>query len=174
LREIAIRTVRPARHIGEPDIHPNHQTLLGAVMRNRLLLLTAAVLLSACADGQNTTAPASRSALASRSSGDVATSSQVSPQAKPTDQVGFTNVFTVVGNGASFDFGNGPTTLTATCPEGSKAIGGSYVIGNWPASKYLVITKFGLNAANGWDVTGWVFDPSAPDINMGITVNCIS
>ena len=145
-------------------------------MRIYLLVVTAAIFLSACADDQHATAPASRSGLSSRSaSGGAAPSGQGIrvPEAKPTDQVGFTNVFSVAGPGVSFNTGTGPTTLTATCPAGSRAIGGGYEVINYPVSRSLSITKSGLNAANGWSVTLWMFDAASPPANVNVTANCV-
>ena len=105
-------------------------------MRNGLLLLTAAVVLSACADDQHPAAPASRSGLASRSvSGDAAPSGQLalSPQAKPTDQVGFTKTFVAFGVEAFLSRGVTESAFShADCPAGSVLVGGGYEIVSGP------------------------------------------
>ena len=143
-------------------------------MYNRLLLVAAAVLMSACADDQHATAPNSRSAR-SGAAADVESAGQtvVKAAGKPTDQVGLTTVFSVVGNSASMAFALGPTPATATCPAGSQAIGGGYSVSTWQASRYLVIPQMGLDGANGWKVTGWVFDQFAPSVSVTATVTCI-
>jgi hypothetical protein len=142
-------------------------------MYNRLLLLAAAVLISACADDQHATAPNSPSAR-SGAAADLGPAGQtVKAAGKPTDQVGLTTVFSVVGTGASMTFVLGPTPATATCPAGSQAIGGGYAIGNWAASRYLAITQMGLDGANGWKVTAWVFDQFAPAVSVSVWVTCI-
>lgn len=144
-------------------------------MRNRLLLLTAAVILSACADDQHSTAPASSRSARSNAAGDVGASGQsaVNPSAKPTDQVGLTTVFTVVGNSVSISLGDGPKLATATCPTGSQAVSGGYAVSSYPGSRYLNVVQVGVNAANGWTVTGWVQDLAAPTIEVIPTVTCI-
>ena len=141
-------------------------------MRNHILLLTAMITLAACGD-QHPVSPSMRSSDQSR--GDVAPSTQgiKVPQAKPTDQVGFTNVFTVDGNSVGISVGDGPRPVTATCPAGSQAIGGGYGVSNWAASRFLTITGFGLDGANGWTAKGWVWDVSAPTVFVTPHVICI-
>jgi hypothetical protein len=143
-------------------------------MRNRLLLLAAAVVLSACADDQHATAPNSRAAR-SGAAADLGPAGQavVNPAGKPTDQVGLTTVFSVAGPVVSIGIGMGPTPVTATCPAGSQAIGGGYTVGNWAATRFLTITQMGLDGANGWKVAGWVTDPVAPALFVSVAVTCI-
>jgi hypothetical protein len=152
LRDIPIRIVRPARQIGEPDIPPNHQTLSGAVMRNRLLvLLAAAVLLSACADDQHTTAPANSRSSRSSASGDVGATTQgiQVPQAKPTDQVGFTTAQTITS--ATIDIPAGTNGVaTATCPAGTTLVGGGYTIIVWGVTPAVYLNNPN-GAGTGWD-----------------------
>lgn len=128
-------------------------------MRNRLLFLAAAVLFSGCADDQHATAPASRSGLSGRSlNGDAKPSGTAiaNPLAKPTDQVGFTQVFTV-GEPAFTHISKGNYgTGTATCPAGSHVIGGYYtIIFNATAPDFTYVSA-GIDQANGWFVTGGV------------------
>ena len=147
-------------------------------MRTCIMLLTAAVVLSACADDQHPTGPASRSAVTSRSAaGDAAPSGQlnVNAQAKPTDQVGFTKVFTVTG--APILVGPSPNSAigsaTATCPAGSQAIGGSYSVGPDFVAPYVTITSFGLNGANGWTVVVWHNNPAFPTAKVIPVAICV-
>ena len=146
-------------------------------MRNRLLLFSAAVLLSACADDPHTTAPASRSGSSSRSAaGDVMPSGQGIrvPQAKPTDQVGFTQVFTVQEPVFTHVSKGSTGTGTATCPAGSHVIGGYYTItfdGTAPDFTYI---SAGIDQANGWSVRGSVPAAAASDIvTFVVTAVCI-
>ena len=134
-------------------------------MRNHILLLSAAIILGACADDQHATAPAStRSGAASFSA-----ASDVPPgpgtSAKPIDQIGWTKAVTVastplvVAPGAS-------GFITATCPAGTTAVGGGFNIdvnGGPAPIVYLnnpSVTGTGwnagvrnLNAAGGYWVT---------------------
>jgi hypothetical protein len=121
-------------------------------VRTHFLLLTAAVLLSACADDQHTTGPASRSNVSGRSAtGDVTAPGQLTPnpQAKPVNQVGFTTVTTVTS--ATFEaLPLVPGYLVATCPAGTTVISGGYEIltGQDDARIYYD----GPSGANGWKV----------------------
>jgi hypothetical protein len=129
-------------------------------MRNRLLLLAAAVLLSACADDQHATAPASRSGLAGRSaSGDAAPSGQATgnPQAKPIDQVGFTKVVTYFGAPVTLNPGQA-TSAQATCPAGTVVTGGGHdldvqSVGTVPLLVRSRPLQSGNDPATGWLVT---------------------
>jgi hypothetical protein len=147
-------------------------------MRNRLFLLTATVVLSACADDQHATAPASRSGLSSRSAaGNFGPGTQGAglPSAKPTDQVGFTKVFvvraaiyTIVSKG---DYG----TATATCPAGSVVIAGSYRIPTLQSSAGdFAYVDGGVDGNNGWFVKGFV-PPNAlaAAVTLDVAAICI-
>jgi hypothetical protein len=131
-------------------------------MRNRLLLLTAAVVLSACADDQHATAPASRSSRSNSSAGDVMPLGQGIgvPDAKPIDQVGFTKTFVAFGAEALLTRGVTESGYSqANCPAGSVIVGGGYEIvsGNYYGVADLRITQNrpSPNAApTSWAVTG--------------------
>jgi hypothetical protein len=159
LREIANRIVRPARQSVSRTFQSEITLFREYIMRNRLFLLAAAVLLSACADDQHTTAPASRSGLSGRSLNGEATASGkaiANPLAKPTDQVGFTQVFTV-GEPDFTHISKGNTgTGTATCPAGSHVIGGYYTITFHDTAPDFTYISAGIDQANGWSVTGSV------------------
>jgi hypothetical protein len=91
-------------------------------MRNSILVFTTALLLGACADDQQTTAPKA-SSDASRSVS-VASPSLPSAQGKPGAGAGFTitkvqSVTTQLTTGQS-------GSATATCPDGSQVVGGGY------------------------------------------------
>jgi hypothetical protein len=154
LREIANRIVRLARHNGEPDIASELSLLLGATMRNRLFLLSAAVLFAACADDQRTTAPAYPPGPSNRSiigaDGRASTELGTAPQAKPMDQVGFSKI-TIVGSVYVNVFAGQDAQATATCPAGTTAIGGGYgMTGYVTGESSPLITFASLNAQNGW------------------------
>jgi hypothetical protein len=161
LREIAIRIVRPARQIGEPDIRSVIIAFSEFIMRNRLMLLTATVLLSACADDQQSTAPASRAASSRSANGNVGAATQTagSPQAKPIDQVGFTKV-TLASSELVHATPGSSNQAIATCPAGTTAIGGSYKVTLYTAGYTPPFMLSGaLDDQNGWKV---VFSNEVP------------
>jgi hypothetical protein len=91
-------------------------------MRKNLLLLSVAVLLAACADDQHATAPkAPRSGAASRSVAD----SPPGPNAKPIDQVGWTQAVTITSTPHAVAPGTFGVAM-ATCPAGTTLVGGGY------------------------------------------------
>ena len=118
--------VHPARHIGAPDTTSRSQRHTSeSNMRTSFLLLSAALVLAACDDAAETTAPGSRSIV----SPSVA---QVSPtqnaSGKPAPE--FTTV-TSVESGQGIFGGAGNVigwltsgTITMTCPAGTQVIGG--------------------------------------------------
>ena len=117
----------------------------------RLLLLSAALLVAACTDNQQPTSPAAGRSVTPN--GSAAGQIAPSPQAKPTDQVGFTTAFTVTTplnsqiDGVTFT----GWTLHATCPAGSTVVSGGYRIPvGWP---YAKITYNGPDGANGWQIS---------------------
>jgi hypothetical protein len=121
-------------------------------MRNHILLLSTALLLVACADDQHSTAPAgSRSAPNRSAAGDVGTSAQpINPQAKPTDQVGFTSVSTVTSAIVTAQGVINPGYGIATCPAGTTAISGGYNVDSNQLDARVYYD--GPDGANGWKV----------------------
>ena len=146
-------------------------------MRNRLIFLAAAVVISGCADDQHTTAPASRSGLASRSvSGNgVSTNQGVSlPTAKPTDQVGFTKVFTVAAPQVIVLTPSNNHTGTATCPAGSHVIGGYHQLVYGAQAVDFLYSGAGFDGLNGWAVTGAErINGVSPEVVFSVTAICI-
>lgn len=145
-------------------------------MRNRLLLLTAAVLLSACADDQHATAPANSRSARSGEVRDLGLSRQatVNAAAKPIDQVGFTKITSVSSGLVNMDAGQ-ITTTTATCPAGSTAVSGSYDITLFVATASFPWIKInGLNGQNGWTVNIWNQQVGASSFTYFVTAYCAS
>jgi ABC-type Fe3+-hydroxamate transport system substrate-binding protein len=143
-------------------------------MRTTLLLITVAVLFSACADDQHSTAPASRTAGSRSASGNVTASAQNagSPQAKPIDQVGFTTITEAVSTNMVIPTG-GQDTRIAVCPAGSVVTGGGFrFIGyNSAGGTPPWITNSARNAPLGGQ-TGWQvsIDNEQPGATDGIIV----
>jgi hypothetical protein len=145
-------------------------------MRNRLLLLTAAVVLSACADDQHTTGPSSRSGIASRSAaGDAAPSGQgsVTPSAKPTDQVGFTTITQVKSEPFAITPGQ-VMSASATCPAGTSVVGGGYNLTNLPSVFPIVSSSSATLGSNSWWVTIWNTAAGAGSLGMSVYAYCAS
>jgi hypothetical protein len=180
LREIGNRTLRPARHIGEPDITSEIIASSGVHhMRNRIMLLTAAVLLTACADDQHATAPASSHTASSRAAGDLGLSAPGASiaGAKPIDQVGFTKVAVLYGNSVTVAAGaNGIATIT--CPAGSLATGGGFELGlSGPGPIPIVWRSHGTTSgstADGWIVTISNQQAGAVTASVQAWVSCAS
>jgi len=118
-------------------------------MRTSFLLLSAALLLAACDDAAETTAPRSRSIVTSP----AAQASPV-PNAKPLPE--FTSVTSVESAQNIFGgAGNIPGWLTSgttnmTCPAGTQVIGGGYDFAGTSADLHVHASK--PNGANGWAV----------------------
>ena len=148
-------------------------------MRNRLLLLTAAVLLSACADDQHSTAPASSHTATSGAAGNLDRSAPgtASAGAKPVDQVGFTKVAVLYGAAVSVSAGaNG--TATITCPAGSLATGGGFEIATSGVGTIPIVwrsheTTSG-STADGWIVSMNNQQPGALTAYVQAWVSCVS
>jgi hypothetical protein len=166
------RYCRLARQTGAPDKPSRNANMKSEpLMRTMALLLSTALLIAACADGEHPTSP-SRSRATSPAPADAAPAglNAVVPNAKPTDQVGFTKVFTVKSAMVHLPFGN-PATATATayCPAGSYPVSGSYGV-------YLNVEGFRIMYnepfANGWSVTAEVISPYA-GTTFDVTVVCI-
>ena len=141
-------------------------------MRNRLLLLSIAGVIAAGSEQQQPTSPAIIGASPSAPAAVSSTGPIATANGKPTDQVGFTKVFTVTGTLVNIVGVAGPKTATATCPAGSYAVGGGYETAPFLQSRYFIHIKSGLDNANGWSVTGYAVDAFA-DFNLYPTVTCI-
>lgn len=126
-------------------------------MRNRIILFATAILLAACADDQQTTAPASpRSARANHSAaGDVSVQGIKLPDARPTGGAAFT-LFTVTSPTNSFAGGLSGVTAsaTATCPAGSQLVSGGYVLNGY-TGQFTQDTD-APDGNNGWTVKGYL------------------
>lgn len=123
-------------------------------MRNHHLLLAATTLFAACADDQHATAPINAGRARSNTAADAGVSTQaaVNPQAKPTDQVGFTTVTEATSAAFQVLAGTGHS-LVATCPAGTTVIGGTYAITDYQSAStppWIVYNR--RDAQNGWTV----------------------
>ena len=113
-----------------------------------LILVSAAVLLAACSDNPQPTAPRS---IGSATTGAGADRNMTPVAAgKPVDQVGFTKVVKIVSPQVTID---GVTvksqTATATCPAGTTLTGGGYKVINGELSSRIAWNM--PNGTNGWD-----------------------
>lgn len=148
-------------------------------MRKRPFFLTAAVLLSACADDQHATAPASRSG-SRYANGNLAASSQsgVTPQAKPTDQVGFTKVAAAYGIPVNLG-ANADANATVTCPAGSFPTGGGFAVvvngvGSMPTVHQSLPTETPAGIPDGWSISASNTQPGAVAALIQAWVMCAS
>ena len=121
-------------------------------MRTSFLLLSAALVLAACDDAAETTAPGSRS-IVSSSAAQVSPAQNASGKPAPA----FTTVTSVQSVPAIFggpgNFQGWPTsgTMDVACPVGTQVIGGGYdVTGSYPHD--MKIHTSTPNAINGWRV----------------------
>ena len=142
-------------------------------MRTSFLLLSAALVLAACDDAAETTAPGSRSIV----SPSVA---QVSPtqnaSGKPAPE--FTTV-TSVESGQGIFGGAGNVlgwlvsgTIDVACPAGTQVIGGGYdVTGSYPFDMKVYTSK--PNAINGWRVRVENTGSAGSTANVKVTAICI-
>jgi hypothetical protein len=145
-------------------------------MRNRLLLLLTAVILSACADDQHATGPASRSGVGSRSaSGDASPSTQgIAPQAKPTDQVGFTKIVAIYGESVDLA-ANTSANATVTCPAGSVATGGGFATGLLTVGSIPTVRSSNpITNPSGWLISVSNIQPGAVAAVIQAWVLCAS
>jgi hypothetical protein len=143
----------------------------------RLLLLSAAIVIAACSDNQQPTAPANRPSVSAK--GLAAGQLALSPQAKPVDQVGFTNVQLVAGaivEMAANTFAEG----AAECPQGTTGVGGYYdvvsITGQPPYAWRTVRSTVGTPTG---PVTGWRVHfannlPGSGLVKMQVIAICIS
>jgi len=119
-------------------------------MRKSFLLISAAVLISACADDQHSTAPTSRPSASGRSAASDVGNSAPAPQAKPNSQAGFTTVSSVTSSqGVNDNYSFTATTVVASCPAGSTLTGGGSQISGNAAAR---VDYSGPDGANGWKV----------------------
>lgn len=120
-------------------------------MRNPVLLVAATLVLAACAD-DHPSAPTATRTVASRSLSPLS-STAPSPQAKPTDQVGFTKVVEVQGVSGHVDAGAAGVASVA-CPAGTMVVGGTYRLVFFDAASTPPwIYKNDTDGQNGWSVT---------------------
>jgi hypothetical protein len=97
-------------------------------MRIATFLLSSAILVAACADNSETTAPRSR--LAAKASGVSGAQADYppGPSAKPVDQVGWTKITAVWS--AEVSPALSVIAGTATCPAGTTLISGGHMFTN--------------------------------------------
>ena len=113
-------------------------------MRNRILVFTTALLLGACADDQQATAPkASSDAARSLSVGDP---SLPSAQGKAGGGVTITKVQSATTNLTTGQSGS----ATATCPAGSQVVGGGYQNNGYIGS--LALDTSAPNTTTSWTI----------------------
>ena len=142
-------------------------------MRTSFLLLSAALVLAACDDAAETTAPRLQAAGPSAAA-DVPPGPNAS--AKPT--AGFSTVTSVqsaqVTYGALLNGVGWPTSgsLAMTCPAGTQVIGGGYdVTGPHPQDIRVYASK--PDGANGWKVTVENVGFGASNAHIKVTATCI-
>lgn len=137
-----------------------------------LLLASALLVLAACSDTQQPTAPRSASSRGS-GAGDVAPAGQgiAQPYSKPTDQVGFTKVsrvesaMIVVQAGAMM-------TGHSYCPANTTLVSGGYNVANISATLPFVAESLGSTVENVWEVR--VYNPGASAISLWVEAYCVS
>ena len=127
-------------------------------MRTSFLLLSAALVLAACNDAGESTAPRSRTIVTSASEGSAAQYLPPGPSASGKPSPGFSSVISVESAQGTFGgAGNAlgwltKGTVTATCPAGTTVMGGGFdVYGTYPWDLSVYSSK--PNGANGWKVT---------------------
>jgi hypothetical protein len=154
---------------------PTHPTHTEIVMRP-VLLLSIALLLTACGDDQNTTAPVTRPvARGVPASGDTRVSTQVmAAQGKPTDAVGFTKITTVISTWTFTAGGNG--FAHTNCPAGTTAIGGGFgydLPGGYPTVPAPSMIAQVI-ANNGWSIALMNNQPGAIAWTIEVAAYCAS
>jgi len=115
-------------------------------MRNRILVFTTALFLSACADDQQTTAPKASSDASRLVS--VANPSLPSAQGKTGGGAAFT-ITKVQSPTTSLTAGQSGSA-TATCPAGSQVIGGGYQNDGYIGS--LALDTNAPNTTTSWTI----------------------
>src|SRR5262249_17540174 len=139
----------------------------------RLLLLSTAFVLFACSDNPQTTSP--RSISSESRAGDVTkVADGIRPQAKPTDQIGWTKVTKVV----SFFVAVSPNsvgTVKATCPAGTTVIGGGHQVAGTLAGVPSPLVAGSEDAGrNGWAITVDNLQPGAALLQIYAIAYCAS
>jgi hypothetical protein len=96
------------------------------------------------------------------------------PQAKPTDQVGFTQVFKVEAPEYTHIVKGSVGSNTATCPAGSTVIGGYHVLTSLASAADFIYVGSGLDGANGWVITGWAnLNGNSSVVNVDVFAICV-
>ena len=138
-----------------------------------LLLVSTALVLAACSDNPQPTAPRSIGSATS-GAGDLTRRTAIQPNAKPVDQIGFTTVTKVI----SLLTAVGPNSMvsaTATCPVGSTVISGSYrVAGNITGVPLPLVIWSEDDQANGWHVTLDNTQPGSALVSLWAVAYCAS
>ena len=136
-------------------------------MRNSILVFTTALLLGACADDQQTTAPKA-SSDASRSVS-VAGASLPSAQGRAGGGSGFT-ITKVQSTMLNLTTGQSGSA-TATCPAGSQVDGGGYQNNGYLSSLYLDTSA--PNTTTSWTVHATLGN-AVPWATITVFALCIS
>jgi hypothetical protein len=139
-------------------------------MRTTLLLLSAAFVLSACADDQHATAPGNTRRATGSASSNTVPPDEDGPvnQAKPS--AAFSVVFSVK-TGLLYLLPGISGSVNPACPVGSQVVGGGYVLAGNAAQ--LVVTGNGPNATNGWTVSGNLPATATGWVSLQGTALCI-
>ena len=148
-------------------------------MRRLFTLVSIAAAVAACGDQQQPTSPVAAAPssadrqVASTSGADLAEVKV--PQAKPTDQVGFTKVQIVEGAPVTV-IANTFNGAGAFCPAGSVAVGGSYHIGSVNGTPPLVdrTERATLGLQTGWVVDVDNTQAGAGALTLSVQAICVS
>jgi len=145
-------------------------------MRTNFLLVSLAALLAACSEQQQPTSPATGLRSEPHPSGDYnAGTNAAAPvqQAKPVDQVGFTQAVVLTSGVISVTAGQ-VGVESVSCPDGSVAIGGGYQILGGPNEATAVTSRpTTLPTPRGWAV-GVNNRLGATDASFNLYVVCVS
>jgi hypothetical protein len=173
------RIIRFASHYGGRTQRPHskRKSIKGPIMRNSLILFSLAALVAACSEqDQQPTSPARSAGATPASSPVVSSASQLgNAQAKPTDQVGFTQVSYLLGVSQKVAAG-GNGEAVAMCPLGTQVTGGGYRLmtvspGAMPLFSRSMVYYEG--AQTGWVVSLRNSAPGATEAEFGATVVCV-
>jgi hypothetical protein len=151
------------------------------VMRTSFFLISLAAVVAACADQQQPTSPVGAAARLESSTvggegGALPAQAPTTPQAKPTDQVGFTKVQMYAGAPAVLAAGD-RWTVSATCPAGAVATAGGYDVifpGGGTAPGISKSRPNGSPVADGWTIDVDNRQAGAADIKAWAWVSCAS